>query len=86
MLLNMRIVFRFYFDACRNYRWSFNLEFIVPTSRTMRRFVWIFASAARTYYHNAFSIPEIHKLHGHGKFMGAHGGDDGLQFVADGAR
>src|ERR1039457_1813783 len=28
------------------------------------------------------SIPEIHKLHGHGKFMGAHGGDDGLQFVA----
>src|SRR5208283_4143674 len=28
------------------------------------------------------SIPEIHKLDGHGKFVGAHGGDDGLQFVA----
>src|ERR1035437_6243060 len=26
-------------------------------------------------------IPEIHKLHGHGKFMGAHGGDDGLQII-----
>jgi hypothetical protein len=23
-------------------------------------------------------IPEIYKLHGHGKFMGAHGGDDRL--------
>src|ERR1700690_1088306 len=28
------------------------------------------------------SISEIYELHGHGKFMGAHGGDDGLQFVA----
>src|ERR1039458_4939880 len=27
-------------------------------------------------------ISEIHKLHRHGKFVGAHGGDDGLQFVA----
>ena len=27
-------------------------------------------------------IPKIHKLHGHGKFLRAHGGDDGLQFVA----
>jgi hypothetical protein len=24
------------------------------------------------------SIPEIHKLHGHGEFMRAHGGDDRL--------
>jgi hypothetical protein len=28
------------------------------------------------------SIPEIHELDGHGKFLRAHGGDDGLQFVA----
>ena len=32
--------------------------------------------------HCATSVPEIHKLHRHGKFMGAHGGDDGLQFIA----
>ena len=29
----------------------------------------------------SFSLPEIHKLHGHGKILRAHGGDDGLQFV-----
>lgn len=26
-------------------------------------------------------IPKIHKLHGHGKILRAHGGNDGLQFV-----
>ena len=38
----------------------------------------------RTIYNfpSLISLPEIHKLHGHGKFMGAHGGDNGLQFVA----
>jgi len=28
-----------------------------------------------------FLIPEIHKLHGHGKILGAHRRDDGLKFV-----
>src|SRR5271169_3970466 len=28
------------------------------------------------------SIPEIQKLHGHGKFMSLHRADDGLKFVA----
>ena len=26
-------------------------------------------------------IPEIHKLHGHGKILCAHGADDSLQFI-----
>jgi len=32
-------------------------------------------------FEKKFSLPEIHKLHGHGKILRPHGGDDGLQFV-----
>ena len=28
-------------------------------------------------------FPEVHELDGDGKFMGAHGGDNGLQFIAN---
>jgi hypothetical protein len=30
----------------------------------------------------SYLFPEIYKLHRHGKFMGAHSGDDGLQFAS----
>jgi hypothetical protein len=38
----------------------------------LRCLIWIFASAVSALFHNAFRLlPKIHKLHGHGKFMGA---------------
>ena len=50
-----------------------------------RRFYWLFGKRQEKQQNENcsfhFSLPEIHKLHGHGQLLGAHGGDDGLQFI-----